>query len=123
MGQENLTAFDAGVDDRDPVAWSYELKKTAGEDGRELQGWKRRVQRDEPDPDGWRETDSEYYHFRNIVPLRYSRELHPDDALAYEFEYEADGDGTGTGLAKVDPRGPNADSVIDCTPLVPISDE
>lgn len=123
MGQENLTAFDAGVADRDPVAWSYEMRKTAGENGRELHGWSRHVKREEPDPERWKETDSEFYHFRNIVPLRYSRKIHPDDALGYEFEYQKDGDGVGTGLSKEDPRGPNADSLVDCTPLVPINDE
>lgn len=123
MGQENLTAFDAGVADRAPVAWSYEIKKTAGEDGRKLHGWKRRVQREKPDPENWRETDSEYYHFRNIIGLRYSREIHPDDVLGYEFEYQESSDEVATGLSKQDPRGPNADSLIDCTPLVPIGDE
>jgi hypothetical protein len=123
MAQENLTAFDAGVSDPDPVAWSYEVKRTVGEEGRKVSGWSRHLQREEPDPDSWKKTESEYYHLRNIVPLRQSREVTPDNALGYEFEYENSDSGVSTGLSKTDPRGPESDSLIECTPLVPINDE
>lgn len=123
MGQENLSTFDGGVSDPDPVAWSYEVKQTVGEDGRDVGDWTRHLKREEPDPDSWRKTDTEYYHLRNIIPLRHSREVRPDDALGYEFKYRGDNGEVKTGISKTDPRGPDAESLIDCTALVPIDDE
>jgi hypothetical protein len=123
MGQEDLSAFDGGVSERTPVAWSYEVKETAGPNGHTKQDWTRHLQREEPYPSDWRKTDTEYYHLRKVIPLRYSREVRPEDALGYEFKYENHNGGTSTGLSKTDPRGPDSESLIDCKPLVPIEDE
>jgi len=122
MGQENLSTFDGGVSDPDPVAWSYEVKATAGEDGHNISDWTRHLQREKPDPEDWRRTESEYYHMRNIIPLRHSREVRSDDALGYEFEYEDQDGAIKTGLSKTDPRGPESESLVECKPLVPIED-
>lgn len=123
MGQEDLSAYDGGVSDPSPVAWSYEVKETAGEGGHEKSDWTRHLQREKPEPDSWRKTESEYYHLRNITALRHSREIRPDEALGYEFEYRTHSGGVDTGISKADPRGPKSDSVIECKPLVPIEDE
>lgn len=121
MGQEDLTTFNGGVDDPEPVAWSFELKQTVGEDGREVHGWERRLQYDEPDSENWRQTESEYYHLRRIIPLRYSRKEHPDDARGYEFDYRNFNGNIETDISKPDPRGPNSRNLVDCTALVPLS--
>lgn len=118
--QDKLASFDAGVDDQEPVAWSYEIKRTLGEDGPTKIEWNRRLSREKPDPDSWRQTDTEYYHFRNITPLRYSRDQHPD-ALGYEFTFQM-GDGVETDLTKDDLRHGGPDSLISCRPLVPLND-
>lgn len=122
MEQEDLTSFDGGVSDRSPVAWAYEIRETAGEDGHEKHGWSQRLQQEEPDPDRWRKTESEYYHFRNITPLRRSRKDRPENAVGYRFKYRNFNGDVKSGLSKDDPRGPETDSLVECHALVPIEE-
>lgn len=114
-----LDEFDDGFS-QDIVAYTYETARFLPTDNsktdRQITDWSRRVSREEPSEDNWKQTEKMVHRIRNVTPLvRGPKDT--DDALAFEYEYVTQNGNREEVLDVHDPRG--ADELIRCTPLIP----